>query len=163
MSDSAGVPHCEQDSTNGLHPPDVPDIAPRYSGRRFDPRCPLTPYERTLHAGTARVCTLLCASREGPGTSGKNNRYFHTLGYEMGNFQKLVFFSYPKGTFSYPRKLFHTLKKMKTFFIPLYKSFIPCQNIFHTLKNQFHTLTFKFLFSYLKNFFHTPIQKFHTL
>jgi hypothetical protein len=25
-------------------------------------------------------------------TSGKNSRNFHTLGYEMGNFQKLVFF-----------------------------------------------------------------------
>jgi hypothetical protein len=24
--------------------------------------------------------------------SGKNSRNFHTLGYEMGNFQKLVFF-----------------------------------------------------------------------
>ena len=33
-------------------------ITPRYSGCRFDPRSPLTPHERTLHADTARTCTL---------------------------------------------------------------------------------------------------------
>jgi hypothetical protein len=62
-----GVTRCEQESTNGRRPPAVPGIAPRYSGRRFDPRRPLTPYERTLHAGTARPCPLLCSCRAGPG------------------------------------------------------------------------------------------------
>ena len=70
---------CEQDSTNGHRPPTVTDIAPRYcdrySRRRFDPSCPLTTYERTLYAGTARACTLLCACRAGPG-----NRVFCMIG-----------------------------------------------------------------------------------
>jgi hypothetical protein len=52
------MPRCEQDSTNGRRPPAVPGIAPLYSGRRFDPRRQLTLYERTLHAVTARACTL---------------------------------------------------------------------------------------------------------
>ena len=55
--------------------------AVRWGGRRrvddmcYDrrPRRPLTPHERTLHAGTARACTLLCASRASPG-----NRVFCT-------------------------------------------------------------------------------------
>jgi hypothetical protein len=37
-------------------------------------------------------------------SSGKNSRNFHTLGYEMGNLQKLVFLHTQK-------VLFHTLEK----------------------------------------------------
>jgi len=36
-------------------------------------------------------------------SSGKNSDFFHTLGYEMGNLQKLVFFHTKK-------VFFHTLK-----------------------------------------------------
>ncbi len=59
--------------------------------------------------------------------SGKNCRYFHTLGYEIGNFQKSVFFHTQK-------VLFHTLKN----------NFIPW-NLFHTFK--FFFIPWK-LFSY---------------
>ena len=81
--------------------------------------------------------------------SGKNSRNFHTLGYEMGNLQKLVFLHTQKVPFHtlennfIPWSLFHTLK---TFFIPLYINFIPLKFV-----------------SYLENFFHTFIQQFHTL
>jgi hypothetical protein len=85
-------------------------------------------------------------------TSGKNIRYFHTLGYEFWNLQKLVFFipkryffisktisypkyfSYLKMFFSYFWIFFHTLR---TFFIPLYKNFIPCEWLFSYLSNNF--------------------------
>ena len=79
----------------------------------------------------------------------KTSRYFHTLGYEMGNLQKLVFFHTQKVLFHtlennfIPWSLFHTLK---TFFIPLYINFIPLKFV-----------------SYLENFFHTFMQQFHTL
>ena len=51
---------CEQDSTNGRRPPAAPGIAPRYSGRRFDPRRPLMQHERALHAGTAEHVRSVC-------------------------------------------------------------------------------------------------------
>jgi hypothetical protein len=54
-----------------------------------------------LRETTSRgLCGLDCPSR----TSGKNSRYFHSLGYEMGNFQKLVFFHTQK-----KKILFHTV------------------------------------------------------
>ena len=39
-----------------------------YSGRRFDPRSQPTPHESTLHAGTARACTLCVHTRQVPKT-----------------------------------------------------------------------------------------------
>jgi hypothetical protein len=62
-------------------------------------------------AGTDLIWTVLEAAAGVPKaaegaaahTSGKNSLYFHTLGYEMGNFQKSFFFHTKK-------VLFHTLK-----------------------------------------------------
>jgi hypothetical protein len=54
-------------------------------------------------------------------TSGKNSRNFHTLGYEMGNLQKLVFLHTQK-------ILFHTLKNnfiLYNFFYTFKVCFIP--------------------------------------
>jgi hypothetical protein len=67
-------------------------------------------------------------------TSGKNSRNFHTLGYEMGNLQKLVFFHTQK-------VLFHTLENN---FIPLkFVSYL--ENFFHTFIHQFHTFEVCFI------------------
>jgi hypothetical protein len=94
------------------------------------------------------------------GASGKNSRNFHTLGYEMGNLQKLVFLHTQKvlfhtlknnfilyNFFSYLQSLFHTLK---TFFIPLYINFMPLKFVSY-LENFFHT--FYATISYLVKFF----------
>jgi hypothetical protein len=52
-------------------------------------------------APRALFCFLLISLA--PVASGKNSDFFHTLGYEMGNLQKLFFFHTQK-------VLFHTLK-----------------------------------------------------
>ena len=49
------------------------------------------------------IPALFVCVKTGLHPSGKNSRYFHTLGYEIGNFQKSVFFHNQK-------VLFHTLK-----------------------------------------------------
>ncbi len=72
-------------------------------------------------------------------TSGKNSRYFHTLGYETIFLQKSNFFHTQKVLFHTFENYFIPSKKWKLFSYPFTK------------------------ISYLENFFHTLIQKFHTL
>ena len=92
----------------------------------------------------------------GGAASGKNSRNFHTLGYEMGNLQKLVLLHTQKVLFYFlknnfiPYNFFSYLPKfvsyLENFFIPLNINFIPLMFV-----------------SYLENFFHTLIHSFHTL
>jgi hypothetical protein len=118
----------------------------RRGARVFTPCSPAS-----SHLARSRLHNLLARV-----SSGKNSRNFHTLGYEMGNLQKLVFLHtqkvlfhtlnnnfIPYNFFSYLQSLFHTLK---TFFIPLYINFIPLKFV-----------------SYLENFFHAFMQQFHIL
>jgi hypothetical protein len=72
-------------------------------------------------------------------SSGKNSRYFHTLGYETIFLQKSNFFHTQKVLFHTLENCFIPSKKWKLFSYPYTKV------------------------SYLENFFHTLIQKFHTL
>jgi hypothetical protein len=76
-----------------------------------------------------RACLVVLGT--GMGASGKNSRYFHTLGYENIFLQKSDFLHTQK-------ILFHTLKNN---FIPSKKKlFSYLKNFFHTPIQKFHTL-----------------------
>ncbi len=104
-------------------------------------------------------------------TSGKNSRNFHTLGYEMGNLQKLVFLHTQKVLFHtlennfIPWSLFHTLK---TFFIPWNNNFIPflvCFIAWKLFSYLYTTISYlvKFFLLYTVLSFHTKHQHFVSL
>jgi hypothetical protein len=114
-----------------------------------------------------------CLPEDRSGVSGKNSRKFRTLGFEIGNFQKLNFINF----FRTQKSFFIPLIKIHTkqfFFVPLnffyypdfifsylhVRFFIP-QHYFFEPSVLFHTV-YTYLYIDIFEFF-IPILKFHTI
>jgi hypothetical protein len=73
--------------------------------------------------------------------SGKNSRNFHTLGYEMGNLQKLVLLHTQKVLFYFLKNNFIPYNIFS--YLPKFVSYL--EIFFHTFEHQFHSFDVRFI------------------